>query len=108
MKIRMFTAVFGAVLGLAGCATAPESGGRGKVAGGVLAPAAGAAGETYRDFEYGWRDAAFYRDWYDATVFVLPPPAGAAANPGVKAAPARGDSGGLREVDFDAAAAAGK
>ncbi len=107
MKIRMLTAGFGAVLGLAGCATAPDGGGRATVAG-ELAPAASAAGTTYRDFEYGWSEAAFYRDWYDATVFVLPPPAGAAANTGVKATRAQADSGELREVDFDAAAAGGK
>lgn len=107
MKTPILTAGLCAALGLAGCATAPDGGGRALVAG-EWAPEAGPAEAKYRDFEYGWRDAAFYREWYDASVFVLPPPTGLAASPGVKAAPARADAGALREVDFDGAAAGGK
>jgi hypothetical protein len=107
MKTPMLMAGLGAVIGLAGCATPPESGAQATVAG-ERAPAAGAAGETYREFEYSWRDAAFYRDWYDASAFVLPPPAGAVGRSGVKAAAGGADAATLREVDFDGAKTGGK
>ncbi len=105
MKTKSLSIGLCVMLLLAGCASAPSGGG-------ILAPVPAPAAETeavYRDFEYRWRDAAFYRDWYDATAFVLPPPlSGAAARSGVKVAPAGADAGALREVDFDGATAGAK
>ena len=108
MRTTSITAGLGAVLGLAGCAT-PPSGEGGGIMAAEPAPAAARVGVVYRDFEYGWRDAGFYRDWYDQAAFVLPPPPpGAMTSHAVKAGRPQADAAQLREVDFDGAAAAGK
>lgn len=100
MKYSIFTGLLAATLGLGGCANSP-AGSETVVVGGRLAPAP-RPDQKYREFEYGWRDDAFYQDWYDRAAIVLPPPAGGAVRRGMTAAPAQADSGELREVVFGA------